>query len=548
MKFIKRFKYEIIIFLLFVFSRSFELGHDMFNTDVWKWKSRSYDFSTGIFTMNFEQTNQKYHPGVTLMWLGTVGIKIFNLYNDVALKVSPDSIQAIFGLHTVQKYLVVIAIGISLAFAFYVLKNLFNHKYALLAVFLIGLEPLYVALTRVFHLEGLQATFMLVSILWFYYWFESGRKNYKRLFVTAFFSALSFLTKTSAIYLIPFFGLWLLLDLLANKKLNKSTNKKDIESKQFSILLKESTFYYLQWLLPTLMFVFLLWPALWVNPAEVFNTLYRGVAVVGVEREHVQYFFGTLVEDPGWYFYIVVFAFRASWPLLIGFTLFLVNYKTFTKNKDIKRFSSYILLYIIFYLVMLSIPSKKLDRYILPLLISSVLLASLSFEYYLAKIKTNWKYLLFAIPVLTLVYIHPNYLSYYSSGLKFGMYALEPKWMFGQKEIINYFSALKQYRGYQDSIDMSFEEVLNGDDYEKVLSVGFPEKYYTQIWPFFREINSWASIQDIGPFARKTNYFVYPVWEDTSALEDRFKLKFIDTIKVRGANAYNVYQRVGSEN
>ena len=204
MNFIKRFKYEILIFVLFVFSRSFDLGHDMFNTDVWKWKTRSYDFSTGVFALNFDQTIQKYHPGVTLMWLGTAGIKIFNLYNDVVLHVSPDSIYAIFGLHTVQKFLVVMAIGVSISSIFYVLRSLFGNKYAFLSIFLISFEPFYIALTRTFHLEGLQSTFMLGAVVWFYYWFEKDKKNYKRLFVASFFSALSFLTKTTALYLILF--------------------------------------------------------------------------------------------------------------------------------------------------------------------------------------------------------------------------------------------------------------------------------------------------------------------------------------------------------
>jgi len=538
MSFIKRFKYEILIVLLFILIRCFDLGHDMFNTDVWKWKSRSYDFSTGIFTGNFSLTNQKYHPGVTLMWLGTVGIKIFNLYNDLVLKVSSNDIQAVFGLHVVQKYLVVIAIGISLAFVFYALKKLFNIKYALLVIGLLSVEPFYVALTRVFHLEGLQSTFMFVSMLWFYYWFEKGRTDYKRLFITAFFSALAFLTKTSALYLIPFFGLWILLSIFNSKDLSK-----------FKVVsIKKYVFHYFQWLLPTLMFVFLLWPALWVNPLEVFNTLYRGVAVVGVETEHVQYFFGKLVEDPGWYFYIIVFLLRSSWLLLIGFIFTLINYNKLIKGKSYEKFVSYTLLYISFYLIMLSIPSKKLDRYILPVIVSSILLLGISFEYYLNKFKSNFKYLIFLLPIVTLIYLHPNYLSYYSTGLKFGMYALEPKWMIGQKEIVKYLLDIKKQNNYIDLKDMSLEEVLYGKDSNHVLSVGFQEKYYTQIWPFMREINGWAVIKDLTPFAVKTNYFVYPIWEDDSYLEDRFKIKFIGTIKIRGTDAYNVYQRVGSEN
>lgn len=544
---LKRFKYEILILVLFVLTRLPDLGHDMFNTDVWKWKTRSYDFSTGLFSLKFDQTIQKYHPGVTLMWLGTVGIKIFNLYNDVSLKVSPDSVIAIFGLHRVQKFLVVLAIGITLASIYYVLEKLFGKKYAILSIFLISFEPLYMALTRVFHLEGLQSTFMLGAIIWFYYWYqgilvsEKQKKKFfdviksnRRLFVASFFSALAFLTKTTALYLVPFFGLWVLLHI--------------IKSKNF----KEGVFIYLEWLLPTLGFTFLLWPALWVIPGDVFRILYEGVAVVGVETEHIQYFFGKLVENPGWYFYLVVFLFRSSYLLLIGFFGVLVSLILAKKSKlkinisnDHFEFIKYNLLYILFYFIMLSIPSKKLDRYVLPLMISSVLVASFFFMYFFEKVKSKYKYLILVLPVITAVYLHPNYLSYYSVGLKYGMYALEPKWMIGQKEIVAYFKNLKNTGGYLDSYDMSYEEVTqNIQYYPKTMSVGFPEKYYTQIWPFFREFGAWAVIKDLTPFAVKTNYFVYPVWEDDSYNENRFKIKFIGTIKIRGVDVYNVYQRI----
>ena len=54
-----RIKYEILVFILFVVSRLPDLGYDTFNTDVWKWKARIFDFGTGIFTLDFAKTIQK---------------------------------------------------------------------------------------------------------------------------------------------------------------------------------------------------------------------------------------------------------------------------------------------------------------------------------------------------------------------------------------------------------------------------------------------------------------------------------------------------------
>ena len=94
------------------------------------------------------------------------------------------------------------------------------------------------------------------------------------------------------------------------------------------------------------------------------------------------------------------------------------------------------------------------------------------------------------------------------------------------------------------SSGVSFEELVyksHGKKLNNVLTVGFKEKYYTQIWPFFREFGAWAVVKELTPFADKTKYFVYPVWFDEGVTENRFKLKYIDTISLRGAPLYNVY-------
>jgi hypothetical protein len=137
-------------------------------------------------------------------------------------------------------------------------------------------------------------------------------------------------------------------------------------------------------------------------------------------------------------------------------------------------------------------------------------------------------------------------LSYYNplfGGIKTGIKVLEPKWLIGERNILSYFKEVRP--NFEPSgQDESFEEVVYGGQNKNVLSVGFQEKYYTQIWPFFREIDSWAVIQDLSPFAVKTRYFVYPVWDDRSAEENRFQLKYIDDIKIRGVSAYRVYERM----
>ena len=306
---------------------------------------------------------------------------------------------------------------------------------------------------------------------------------------------------------------------------------------------------YLLWFAAVVTFSFLLWPALWYVPVEVANVLYKGIFVVGVDTEHIQYYFGKVVEDPGYLFYLVVLLYRSSMYLILGATLLIVTFRKLESKE--KRFISFFFLFAFFYLVELTLPSKKLDRYVLPAILALSIISAFSLRIFLEKVKV-WKplkYLFFFAPALALlIYIHPDYFTYYNplyGGLRSGIYVIEPKWMIGAGETVNFFKTeiAKEHYEYSGTED-SFEELVNTKRTQKVLTVAFPEKYYTQIWPFFREIGGWAVIEDLSPFARETTYFVYPVWDDFSNTETRFDLEYYDAIKIRGVPIYNVYKRI----
>src|SRR3989344_5160036 len=127
---------EILVFLLFVLMRLPALGYDTFNTDVWKWKQRIYDFGTGVFTANFEMTIQKYHPGVTLMWIGAAAVKFFNAFYKITTGGLPadNNIGVIFELNFLQKLFIVLVLGFVVAMIFSMLKKLFGLRYAVIAI------------------------------------------------------------------------------------------------------------------------------------------------------------------------------------------------------------------------------------------------------------------------------------------------------------------------------------------------------------------------------------------------------------------------------
>jgi len=243
----------------------------------------------------------------------------------------------------------------------------------------------------------------------------------------------------------------------------------------------------------------------------------------------------------------VVLVLRSSIYLIPGLLLFALTFKKFSQE-PLKKFAVFLFAFSLSYLLFLIIPTKKLDRYILPSLVGFLLVAASSYYLLLQKFKV-YVLGLFLIPALLfLAQIHPDYFSYYNplfGGLRLGVHALEPKWLVGQPQITKYLVDLKEQDDLSDfAPGENFDHMLRSRELQNRLVVGFPEKYYTQIWPFVREIGGWAVIADMTAHAKEADYFVYPVWDDPGVHEDRFKLEFVGTISVRGVELYNVYQRL----
>lgn len=508
--------------------------------------------------MDFDKTVQKYHPGVTLMWVGTLAIKAQGLYCGVVQSCpneATDPMGAIFNLHLFQKLGIVFALGLTFTFMFYPLRKLFGGRYALVALSLLAFEPFYYSLSRVIHLEALMTAFMLASFVWLFYTLEKagedgGRTRKYELVISGVFAGLAVLTKSSALFVVPF-------SLLAILFLKKPDVKG--VAKLFSI-----------WLLSVVATYFILWPAMWVHPLQTLDYVFiRGVKEVGVEGGHEQIFLGRLTEDPGPFYYFVVMALKFSPILVTGILLFGFLVKRVTKDFNERRSKKFVALALLFsvgYLLEIFIPSKKLDRYILPTLGSLALIAGFLYTWVMGKFcalfvagpgparagrptpQTAQKLapitLFLAVVAYQSLSLTPDYFSYYNplfGGLAKGVYALEPKWIIGQHQVANYFVVLMKKQNLEPF--RQGQSINNQKDLSHKLIVAFPEKYYTQIWPFIQKTGAWAAIEDLTGDAKRSNYFVYPVWDDFSAKETRFKLVYTDSIYLRGVKLYNVYAR-----
>jgi len=507
-----------LLLIIFIAIRLPYLGFSNFNTDSFKWKARIYDFGSGVFNLNLEQTVQKYHPGVTLLWIGTFSVKAYNItYNYIfnALP-KPDSAEFLFSLNFYQILFLVLFMAFLILKSWNYLTLIVGEAKAFFVLLVFSLEPFFMALTTTLHLDGLLNLFLLNTALTFYLYLDSKGRKY--IYLSGLYFGLALLTKTTSLLLLP------ILTLMLGVRFYRS--------RKFSYL-KD----YLWFLVMFIATYYIVWPGMWLDPVGTLTYVLKGVTV-GTD-DHSQIYFGNLVSDPGPFYYLIVCLIKT--PIYIFPGLLLAAYRQFDTTYRKYTFEIFLFTISVLYLIEITIPSKKLDRYALTfMMFISIALVSYIYDYS-KKIVLGF----LVLNLFMIFYLRFDFFSYYnplSGGLSTGIKWVEPKWAFGQSEISQYFSA----KIYEDKLD-TFKEGENINKIENQnnkLVVALPEKYYTQLYPYFKLIGGWAVINEINPDARKAKYFIFPVWEDNSSeFISRYNLVSIDQIKVREVPIFNVYQR-----
>jgi len=174
--------------------------------------------------------------------------------------------------------------------------------------------------------------------------------------LTGFFLALSFLTKSLAIGALFFVVFYTIFYL-------SRTGKKDKIFSTVALIL-----------FSFVIFVFALFPALWVKPVYFLSDIFREVARVGVRKGHEQLVMGEYTERAGILFYPLVILLKASPFLILGFVLCIYFFvKSFPDLKKkfkngwelIFDFNSFFTVFSLGYFLGMSFFAKKIDRYML---------------------------------------------------------------------------------------------------------------------------------------------------------------------------------------
>ena len=425
---IKRFKMLIFVFLIFFIPRIIGLGPDMSNYDASYWYPRMDNFSKHILRAEYKETYQKYHPGVILLWTSGTSKYAFEKTFETVFGYSPRFMPNHFSkLNFVAIFPLVFIISLLGTFMYYMLSKIINTRYALIFAIVLSLEPFFLGVSRFLHLSALTSMFMFTSFLCVYYYYFKEKTNKWLLYISSVLLGLGVLTKIDAIIALPvIFTVILMYEFLLLAKPNFSSfkiksNFKDYIKVIFSknYLLNTFTTLFIYGLLLFMTF-YLLFPSMWVAPFWTIDKIIsEGIQDTAFSSSGAQ-----TVTGIKYLFYPETILFRSLPTFSLGILggVIILIYSFFNKksklNSTQKGFLSLVLFFIIFNILILSIPDKIKDRYLInlypPLAVFSALFLYYAYESKSKLIKYGVIFCFVFTYILTIFRYHPVYSYYYS--------------------------------------------------------------------------------------------------------------------------------------
>lgn len=376
----------ILVFVALLFPRVLKLGQFV-TADEPLWLARSANFTIALLRDDFINTYQKEHPGVTILWAGAGGfLWQYPEIRQLAGK-QPALDQRLteylrlrerspLPILVAGRLFVALAVVVALTLAYLYAVRLLGLLPALLGFLIIAFDPFSIAHTRLLHLDGLAAALMLLSLLAMMACLYI-RRRWIDLVVSAIAAGLSWLTKSPALFLVPFVAA---LGAHALWSLRKSSQV------SWQAGFRRVFIPLAVWLILAALIYFLLWPAMWVDPVGTIGHVLSGATGYAVEgHDRAVFFDGTVFENgsiPNWRFYPIVFLWRATPVLLIGLLLALSAFlfrKRLAFPRERQMVTAILFLFAFSFGLFMSLGDKKFDRYLLPAFGPLILVAAVGF-------------------------------------------------------------------------------------------------------------------------------------------------------------------------
>lgn len=349
------------------------------------WYLRSAHFMDAVLAGDWANTVYSEHPGVTLMWPVGIGLKLYWMLSGItpaAESVAPDFEPIhFFGpvpVAEIAAALLPLALLISFGIVviYFLLRRLFDGTTAAVAATLLALSPYYLAQSKILHLDAWMATLMLASALALLLYCRE--RNIGWLALAAVLGGLALLVKPTALFLVPFCGLVLLVHTIRDTyyAIRDPHHASLITYHLLRSLLVRLILPLVAWLFIAALVYFILWPAMWVDPERALKAVVEGGLLRHTTTPHdaPSFFAGRVTtEDPGFSFYIESLLFRAS-DVEASFCIVAIGVGgvCLIRGPRTDRTVTWVLLiaYAVLYLIQMNLGEKKIERYVLPALLA----------------------------------------------------------------------------------------------------------------------------------------------------------------------------------
>jgi 4-amino-4-deoxy-L-arabinose transferase-like glycosyltransferase len=405
------------------------------------WGKRAASFYLALVEKDYSATYQTGHPGVTTMWAGAAAYALrFPQYQNVGqLEIGDTKLFGLFQRHgpnplellATARLFIAATVTLTLLASYFFARQIIGIWPALLGFFLVAFEPMDIAHSRLLHTNGLVSAFTLLSLLAFIYYLRK-RKLYA-LLLSGVAAGLGFATVTPGFVLVPAIIVLNLLDLSSYR-----TPEGHWELNRFA---KNVIAPLAIWGATSLLVLFLVWPAMWVDPlgtlTKMVNFTLNATEGGGGGAEFVAAY--NSEYDPSakyFYFYPLTYLWRSTPVVLAGLLLaavILISHRRRAIDPGVRRSIYDLLIFVGVFTLVMSLGTKKFDRYYLPVYLVFDIVAALgwllSAEWLIEKI--DWlrrvrlplvaSALVVLAQVVPVVQNYPYYLTYYNpllGGLK----------------------------------------------------------------------------------------------------------------------------------
>lgn len=512
-----------MIFLLALIARAYAPA-DFWTADEAKhWSVRVDAFWLAVLQGDYAKTNLVGHPGVTTMWLGTLGILVQQGLERLGW--IPVGDPALYRFFLRLPFMVVTSLCIAASYP--LLRRLFDRQFALLTTLFWIYDPFLVAHSKVIHVDALLTSFLLVAMLaaLVAFGFEHASpfasqplRVCPRMFtISAGAAALALLTKSPSLIIFPMFALIAFIGLARQSGYPGVVRRSGWYG--LSQLLKQWFVLVTSWTMLIAAMWVALWPAAWIDPLGSVQTVLNEVLQNGGKPHGWgNFFLGRVFQDegPGWLYYPVAIVLRLTpWAtiglLLAGIIVLARMIHTLWLQPPTSplrdRFSALwtmpsltghqtpactcLLIFAIGFCWLMSIPPKKFDRYVLPIFPILDLIAALGLLRAAEQLgrwltprvsELRWRnviasmgwILLIGGMVVNLAWYHPYEIAYYNPLVGGGEQAVRTilvGWGEGLEQAGKYIT--QQYNGCDLGIASWYEDVLQPYVCSKVIHLGY---------------------------------------------------------------------------